>query len=145
MIKWCMLTQIWSATNILSCHFRQFFALLPYCWPQKLKFEKNVKSTWRYYPFKHVHHKSRKYDVWFLRYKVQRTKFYVILSFFSPLTLLTTQKIKIKKKIKKKHLEILSFYNYVPQMMMICMVLEISSATYRIFCPFGSFFALLPH
>ena len=39
--------------------------------------------------FKHVHHKSRSYDVWFLRHKVQRTKFYIILHllpFDPPLT-----------------------------------------------------------
>ena len=79
-----MLTQIWSATDIIFCHFRPFFALLPHYWPQKLKFGKNVKNTWRYYPFTHVHHKSRSYDVWFLRYKVQRTKFFVILGHFLP-------------------------------------------------------------
>ena len=53
-----MLTQIWSSTDILFCHFRSFFALLPhYLWPQK--FGKNVKNTWRYYPFTNVHRKSR--------------------------------------------------------------------------------------
>ena len=26
---WCMLTQIWSVTDIILCHFRPFFALLP--------------------------------------------------------------------------------------------------------------------
>ena len=100
MIKLCMLTQIWSATDIIFCHFRPFFALLPHYWPQKLKFGKNVKNTWRYYPFTHVYHKSRSYDVWFLRYKVQRTEFFVILGHFYPLTLLTTQKIKIWKNEK---------------------------------------------
>ena len=55
-IKWCMLTQIWSATDIIFCHFRPFFAL---------------KS-------------------------------------------LLTLKIKIWKKVYKKHLEILSFYTCVP-------------------------------
>ena len=49
---------------------------------RKIKIWKNVKSTWRYYPFTYVHHKSRSYDVWFLRYKVQRTKFFVILGHF---------------------------------------------------------------
>ena len=52
-------------------HFRPFFALLPHYWPQKLKFGKNVKNTWIYYSFTHVHYTSRSYDVWFLRYKVQ--------------------------------------------------------------------------
>ena len=88
-----MLTQIWSATDIIFCHFRPFFALLPHYWPQKLKFGKNVKNTWRYYPFTHVYHKSRSYDVWFLRYKVQRTKFFWHDGpFFCPFTLLTTKK-----------------------------------------------------
>ena len=62
-------------TDIILCHFRPFFALLPHYWPWKLKFRKNVKITWRYYPFTHVHHNSRSYDVWFLNYKVQRTTF----------------------------------------------------------------------
>ena len=52
-------------------HFRPFFALLHHYWPQKLIFGKNVKNTWIYYSFTHVHYKSRSYDVWFLRYKVQ--------------------------------------------------------------------------
>ena len=47
-IKWCMLTQIWSTTDIIFCHFRSFFALLLHYWPQKLKFGKNVKNSWTY-------------------------------------------------------------------------------------------------
>ena len=31
--------------------------------------------TWRYYPFIHVYHKSRSYDIWFPRYKEQRPVF----------------------------------------------------------------------
>ena len=57
----------------------------------------------------------KSYDVWFLRYKVQKTKFFVILDqFFCPLTLLTTQKNKNFEKITK-YLVILSFYTCVPQ------------------------------
>ena len=33
-IKWCMLTQVWSATDISFSHFRPFFAFLPHYWPQ---------------------------------------------------------------------------------------------------------------
>ena len=97
-----MLTQIWTATDIIFCHFRPSFALLLHYWPWKLKFGKNVKKPWRYYPFTHVHHNSRSYDVWSLRYKVQTTELFVILGHFHLLALLTTQKIKILKKIKKK-------------------------------------------
>ena len=55
------------------CHFRPFFALLPYYWPCELKFGKNIKKTWRYYPLPHAYHKWGSYNVWFLRYKVQQT------------------------------------------------------------------------
>ena len=45
----------------------------------------------------------------------------------------------------EKHLKTLSFYKCVPQMTVIwCMVPEIWSATDRISCHFGPFFALLP-
>ena len=90
----------YGVRQTIFCYFRPVFALLPHYWPQKLKFGKNVKNTWRYYPFTHVYHKSRSYDVWFLRYKVQRTEFFVILGHFYPLTLLTTQKIKTWKNEK---------------------------------------------
>ena len=84
-----------------NCHFRPFFPLLPHYWPRKLKFGKNVKKNWIYYPFTHVHHKSRSYDVWFLRYKMQRTKFLSFWTIFCPLTLPTTQKIKVLKDKKR--------------------------------------------
>ena len=144
-IKWCMLTQVWSATDITFCHFRSFFALLPHYWPRKLIFGKNVKSDWRYYPFTHVHHKSRSYDAWFLRYKVQRTKFFVILGHFLPFCPPNNPKNQNVEKILK-NLEILSFYTCVPQITIIqYMVPEKSSATNIIFGNFGLFFALLPH
>ena len=105
-----MLTQIWSVTNIIFCHFRPFFALLPHYWPQKLKFGKNVKNTWRYYPFTHVYHKSRSYDVWFLRYKVQRTKFFAILSHFLPFDPLNNPKSQNFEETKKKTGDIMILY-----------------------------------
>ena len=55
---------------------------------------------------------------------------------------LTTQKIKTLKKCKKCP-EMSSFYSYVPKITIIwCMLSEIWSATDRIFCHFGLFFAL---
>ena len=68
-IIWCMLPEIWSVADLIWCHFGPFFAFLPNYWPQKLKFGKNIKHQWRYYPFKHVYHKWRSCDVWSLRYK----------------------------------------------------------------------------
>ena len=91
------------AYSDMECN-RQFFVilghvlLLPQYLTWKLKFPKNVTNTKKYYPFTHVYHKSRSYDVWFLRYKMQSTELFVILGHIFPLTLQTTQKIKILKK-----------------------------------------------
>ena len=126
------------------CHFGPFFALFipPPLWTQKINFQKNGKNTWRYNHFTNI---NNSHDVWFLRYGVQQTEFFVILDHFLPFypPPLTTQKIKILENWKQ-HVEILSFYTCVPLMKTIwCMVPELSSATDRIFCHFGLFFALL--
>ena len=142
-----MLTQIWSATdNFLS--FKASFALLPHYWPQKLKFEKNLKSTWRYYHFTNVYHKSRSYDVWFLRYKVQRTEFFVILGHFYPLTLLTTQKIKIWKNEKNSWRYYHFKHEYHKWKSYDVWFLRYGARQTGFFSHFGPFFALLhplPH
>ena len=119
------------------------FALLPHYWPRKLNFGKNVKNTWRYDSFTNVCHKWWSYDIWFLRYQVQQTTFFVILDYFLPFYPLIIQKIKILKKWKKLS-AILSFYKWVPWIEIIWyMIPEIWSATDRIFSHFEPFFALL--
>ena len=50
--------------------------------PQKSKFSKIEKQTWRYYHFLNVHHKWQSYDLW-LRYRTRQTLF-VILACFLP-------------------------------------------------------------
>ena len=92
---------IWCVTDIFFCHFRPFFALSPHYWARKLKIGRNVKKDLRHYPFTHVYHKWRSYDVWFLGYKARQPKFFVILGHSLPLTLLTNWKIRILKKSKK--------------------------------------------
>ena len=77
------------------------------------------------------------YDVWFLRYKVQTTRLFVI---FHPPNKPKNQNFETIGK----RLEILSFYTCAARMTIIwCMVPEISSATdiiflscWAIFCPF---------
>ena len=75
-------------------------------------------------------------------------RMFVILGHFLHFYYTSNLKIKVfkkLKKLKKKHLEILSFYIFVPLMTIIwCMVPEIWSVTDIIFCHFESFFALLP-
>ena len=106
---WCMVSQIWSVTDRIFCHFRLFFALLP---PPpsptpKSKFWKNEKSAWRYH-FTLVFQKSWPYATLFLRYEVWWMQFsFFILGFFLPCfpppppPLPKTSKIKILEKWKK--------------------------------------------
>ena len=53
-------------------------------WTQKINIFKNWKQTWRYYHFTNVYYKWLSYDVWFLRYGVQRTNFFVIWTIICP-------------------------------------------------------------
>ena len=93
--------------------------------------------------------KCHSYEVWSLRYEVQWTEFFVILSHFLHFYPLTTRKIKILKKCKKQQLlEIspLSFYTNVPKIMIICYTFpEIRHMMDVIFVfHFGLIFGLLP-
>ena len=56
----------------------------------KSKFSKYKKTAWRYYHFTQFYHKWQSYDVWFLRYRVQQTEFFIILDKFLPFYPLTT-------------------------------------------------------
>ena len=96
----------------IFCHFRPFFALLPHYWPQKLKFGKNVKNRGDII----LLHICTINDLWFLRYKVQKTKFFYHYGPFFALS--PSQQPKKPKfwKNKKKTLEILLFSTCVPQM-----------------------------
>ena len=140
----------WISSTIdrIFCHSGPFFALLPRYGPRKTKFLKNEKKPWKYYHFTNVYHKWQSYDVWFLRYGVQQTEFFVILDHLLPFyhhlhphprpNNLKNQNLKKWKN----HLDILSSYTCVPKMTIIwSMVPEISNTTNRMFCHFGSFFA----
>ena len=75
--SWCMLPEIWSVTDIIFCHARPVFALLPHYWPQQSKFKKSKKPG--DIILLHVFHKWRSYDAKFLRYGAN------ILDYFLPL------------------------------------------------------------
>ena len=46
MIIWCLVPEIWSATDRIYCHLGLFFALLPHLQPGKSKFQKKkMKKT----------------------------------------------------------------------------------------------------
>ena len=69
-ITWCTVPEIWSYTGKIFSHFGPFFALL-------LKNQNFEKTAWRYHQLTLVYHKWQSYDVWLLRYKVQRTELFV--------------------------------------------------------------------
>ena len=100
---WCMVPEIWSTTEIIFCHSGLFFALLPPYGPRKSKFWKNEKKPTRYYHFTTVYHKWKSYDVWFLRYGVQQTKFFshLILCHFGPFFALSAPWQPRKPKVWK--------------------------------------------
>ena len=69
------------------CNFLSFWTIFyPFTplWTKKNKIFKKWKNTWRYYHFTSVYYKWQSYDVWFLRYGVQQTEFFVILDHFLP-------------------------------------------------------------
>ena len=67
--------------NFLS--FWTFFCpFAPLTTPKNENFEKMKKSTCRYYHFTYVYDKWQSYDIWFLRYEVWQTEFFVILECF---------------------------------------------------------------
>ena len=50
----------------------------------KIKILKNENICCRYHHFTDVYQKSQSYDVWFLRYRVLQTKYFVIMDCFLP-------------------------------------------------------------
>ena len=66
----------------IFCHIGSFFEFYPPNNPQNQNFLKNEKNIWRCHHFTHAHPKSQSYDVWFLRYGVRQTQFFIILSHF---------------------------------------------------------------
>ena len=88
-------------------------------------------------------HKWQSYDVWFLKYGVQWTEFFIIMDHFLPFYPLTTRKIKILKKWKRT-LEIL-FYKCEPRIIICYTVPEIWHVTDVVFIfSFWLFFYSLP-
>ena len=97
-------SEIWSLTGKIFSHFGPFFAFLL----KKQNFEKKKKKkSWRYHQLTLVYHKWKSYDVWFLRYKVQRTEFFrdCFLPFrpTSPRNLENQNLDKIKKKFSWRY------------------------------------------
>ena len=112
--------KVWDKTGVfvISGHFLAFYTpphlhlpsptLPQWCW--KLNFFKNEKNATEYYPFKHVYHKWKSCDVWFLKYKVWQIEFDVILDNFLPFNTSGDPKNKHFGKLKTNTLR---YYNFI--------------------------------
>ena len=143
-IIWCMVPEIWSTKdNFLS--FWTAFTLLPIYGPRKSKFWKNAKNNWRYYHFTNMYHKWHSCEVWFLRYGIKQTEFFVILDLvlhFYPLNNLTNQNFE---KMKKPSGNIITLHMCtINENPMMYGSWDIERNRQKFFCHFGPFFALLP-
>ena len=113
-----------------------------------------ILKKWKKYPrdsiilHNCIYHKWQSYDIWFLRYELQQTDFFVILGHFLPFYPRNRPKNKIskKKKRKKKAWRYHHFTQVIPKIMIMCYTVpEIWYVTDVIFSfHFGKFFALLP-
>ena len=96
-----MVPEIWSATDIIFCHSWLFFGLLPPYGPRKSKFwKKKLEKT----PEDIIilqKHKWQSYDLWFLRYGVQRTEFLSFWTIFLPFYPPKNPKNQSFEKLKK--------------------------------------------
>ena len=115
-----------------------FFSSFTPLWTQKIrnfnKWKKHLK-IWKYYHFTNVYHKWQSFEVWFLKYKVQQTEFFVILDHFLPFHSHNNPKSQNFEKIKKPPGDIITLHRSTinDNHMMGCMVPEIMNTTDRIF------------
>ena len=96
-IMWCMVLEIWGATDIIFCHFELFFAFYLPNNPENqisLKMNKTLGNI-----ILHMCIINENHDVWFLRYGA-RQNFFSFWITFCPFAPLTTQKMKILKQWK---------------------------------------------
>ena len=99
-IIWCMVPEIWRATDIIIWNS----GLLPFYPPyghRKSKFWKKCKKDLKILLFYKLYHEWQSYDIWFLRYGVQRTEFFVILDCFLPFYPPNNPKNQNFEKMKK--------------------------------------------
>ena len=87
---------------------KNFFILIIFCPFTTLTLKIKIFKKWKkkktriYHHFIQVYHKWQSYNIWFLRYEVWQTEFFVILGHALPFYPITTQNINILKKRKNK-------------------------------------------
>ena len=115
-IIWCTVSEIQGETDMIFCHFVPFFALFCIFCPmipniKILKKWKKRLEIFSFYTYMHVYHNDHMiYGSW----NVRHNKIFVILGHFLPFHSPHNPKNQNFEKLKRKHLEILSFYTCAP-------------------------------
>ena len=118
-IIWCIVPEIWSATDRILSHFSPFScSFIPLTTRQNKLLKKRKKRLDIYHHFTKVWYKWQSHDVWFLRYEAWHN-FLLFWIIFCPFTTLATLRPKFSKKWKTR-LEISSFYTSVTKAVIIC-------------------------
>ena len=100
-IVWCLVAEIWSATDRIFCHFRSFFAFLPHQQHEKSKFWKKAPGDIIILHKCTKNHDHMLYCPWDKAHDTCNCC-YSFWEIFSPFTPLTAQKSsKNFKKMKK--------------------------------------------
>ena len=131
----------WDWQNFLSLW--TIFALLPPKQPAKSKFWKHEKSTGRCYHFTYVYQKWYSYHVWFQRYGAWQTEFLIILDhilLFTPTLPPSNPENQNFEGMKKTSGDIILHMCTINNDHMYS---SWDMECNRVFCHFGSFFALL--
>ena len=112
-IIWCMIPDIWSATDRIFLSFWTTFCLFIILMTQEIKILKNKKTPGEIIILHKciINDNHMMYGSWYMKHDGQN--FLSFWTVFGPFTPLTTKKIKILKNWKKL-LEILSFYTCIP-------------------------------
>ena len=96
----CMVPEIWNVDKQKFSSFWTIFCLFTPSQPKNWKFRKNKKKPWL--SFYTCVPQWQSCDVWFLRYWVRRTEFFVILDHFLPFYPPSNPKNEnFEKKMKK--------------------------------------------
>ena len=86
-IMWCMAPDISSGTDRIFCHFGLLFTFLcPPNNPENQIFEKMKINPGDIIILHIKYHKSKSYDIWFLRYGVWQIEFFSFWIIFCPFT-----------------------------------------------------------
>ena len=141
-IIWCIVPEIWSATDRISSHFSPFScSFIPLTTRQNKLLKKRKKRLDIYHHFTKVWYKWQSHDVWFLRYEAWHN-FLLFWIIFCPFTTLATLRPKFSKKWKTR-LEISSFYTSVTKAVIICFTVALIWNATDVFVVFKNWQKLL--